>query len=170
MSTSSPLAPFNGETPWPWGLEVCKTSVGRVACPPAGFNSLSLRQTCERPNSRRPLVLARLIPVGRFAFRANSRFSLRTFAWHPFMGASGTFIPLLLNSDQHDQTNILENPKKRADRASRCPMPCSRLLSKSIPHFPVVVSLATSKPPELTDSFSESLTTTASSTTLKTRH
>ena len=71
-----------------------------------GFDPLSLRQTLERALlPRLELVHARLVPIGGLAFRTNAGFALCTSAWHPFVLASVTTIPLLFDRDQRHIAN-----------------------------------------------------------------
>jgi hypothetical protein len=73
-----------------------------------GFESRSLRQAFERSLLPRfELVFARLIPVRRLAGRANPRFADCTFSRHPLVGATITFIPLLLERDHAHVINAI---------------------------------------------------------------
>jgi hypothetical protein len=72
-----------------------------------GFDTLSLRQTCERALLPRfQIVHARLIPVGGFTFWANSGFTHCALARHPFVLAPVTTIPLLPDGDQSHEVTV----------------------------------------------------------------
>jgi hypothetical protein len=115
LDTYSPLAPFNGEMAERFNALVCKTSGRdearhrrsdpRVRIPLSPPYTVKL---FERSGPRFEPVFSRLIPIRRFARRANPRFADCAFARHPLVGAPITFIPFLLERNHaHTRNNIL---------------------------------------------------------------
>ena len=82
--------------------ERCANTVGSTPCPSAKlFDLVNLY-----PFS---LVFARFVPIRRFALRANSGFAFGADPGNPLMGATATFVALLLDRNERHASNIPDN-------------------------------------------------------------